>query len=80
MIIVGLEGSKPCKEFKTKHTELNYIEISSGNESKDSQESNLKKRLTQLGVKKYPTILNFGMTRTVPLKMVDEQFAIENNL
>jgi len=80
MIIIGLEGCEPCKEFKAKHTELKYIEISRGKESKDSQEANLKKRLDKLGVKSYPTVLNLGMTRTVPLKIVDEQFAKDNDL
>jgi len=75
MILIGLENCPGCKIIKDKHPELRYIEVPRSTQGADRQVVNIKKRLGQLKVHEFPALLNDGMTKSIPLSVIEPDLA-----
>lgn len=71
MIIVGLSDCPGCKLIHEKYPEVLYKELPRVVAEGDTQSMNLKKRMGQLGVTEFPVVLNDGMTKVLPLEMLE---------
>lgn len=71
MIIIGLENCPGCKLVKEKYPDVLYKELPRKVTEGDIQSMNLKKRMTALGVTEFPVVLNDGMTKVLPLEMLE---------
>ena len=71
MIIIGLENCPGCKIVKEKYPDILYKELPRKVDKDDTNSMNLKKRMGQLGVTEFPVVLNDGMTKVLPLEMLE---------
>jgi len=71
MILIGLEQCPGCEIVKEKYPNLPYKELPRKVKDGDTQSMNLKKRMGQLGVTEFPVLLNDGMTKVLPLTLLE---------
>ena len=71
MILIGLENCPGCKIVKEKYPNLPYKELPRKVNEGDTQSMNLKKRMGQLNVTEFPVLLNDGMTKVLPLTLLE---------
>jgi hypothetical protein len=73
LIIVGLENCAGCKLLSSRFPEIPYVEIPVKSEG-ITEFIELKKRVKQLRIEKFPALTNSGMTETFPVSSIDPDF------
>jgi hypothetical protein len=73
MIILGIENCPGCKKLRDRHPDLVYIEIpaSSGG---DRDVIELKKKVQDLRIDRFPSLVNDDITEVFPVSLIDKDF------
>lgn len=73
LIIVGLENCAGCKLLSSRFPQIPYVEIPEKSDG-ITEVIELKKRVKQLQIEKFPALVNTEMTQTFPVSSIDPDF------
>ncbi len=73
MIILGLENCEGCKKLRDRHPGISYVEIPFGNNG-NKEIIEIKKRIYNLGINRFPSLVNDDFSQSIPVSVIDPDF------